>query len=281
MTKSKPNFYFISGLPRSGSTLLAAILRQNPKFHASMSSGLGALIGGSMQIMSPGSEVALTLQEGQRETILRSLFFSYYQDICDKPIIFDTNRNWTSRMPLLQGLFPKSKVIACVRNVSWVMDSLERQVRKNPYHYTRLFDAASQSNVYSRMESLMQPNSLVGQAWSGIKEAFYGEQADSLLIVDYELLARAPEKVLKLIYQFIEEPWYQGHNFEQVEYQADSFDEALGIEGLHTVRPKVEFQPRKTILPPDIFNKFNKMDFWKDTDGSKANVIIPQQSDSE
>jgi hypothetical protein len=30
--------HFISGLPRSGSTLLAAILRQNPHFHATISS---------------------------------------------------------------------------------------------------------------------------------------------------------------------------------------------------------------------------------------------------
>jgi hypothetical protein len=31
-------FHFISGLPRAGSTLTAAILRQNPRFHAGMSS---------------------------------------------------------------------------------------------------------------------------------------------------------------------------------------------------------------------------------------------------
>ncbi len=30
--------HFISGLPRSGSTLLAALLRQNPRFSAGMSS---------------------------------------------------------------------------------------------------------------------------------------------------------------------------------------------------------------------------------------------------
>ena len=30
--------HFISGLPRSGSTLLAGILRQNPRFHAGMTS---------------------------------------------------------------------------------------------------------------------------------------------------------------------------------------------------------------------------------------------------
>ncbi len=87
-----PKFHFISGLPRSGSTLLAAILRQNPRFHASMTSGLGALVSGAMQIMSPGSEVALTLADGQREDILSSLFAAYYKRLADRDVIFDTNR---------------------------------------------------------------------------------------------------------------------------------------------------------------------------------------------
>ncbi|NBR76993.1 MAG: hypothetical protein EBT73_06670 [Actinobacteria bacterium] len=30
-------FFFISGLPRSGSTLLSGILRQNPEFYADIS----------------------------------------------------------------------------------------------------------------------------------------------------------------------------------------------------------------------------------------------------
>jgi len=35
--------HFIAGLPRSGSTLLAGILRQNPRFHAAMTSPVGAM----------------------------------------------------------------------------------------------------------------------------------------------------------------------------------------------------------------------------------------------
>ena len=35
--------HFISGLPRAGSTLLAALLRQNPRFHAGMTSPVGAI----------------------------------------------------------------------------------------------------------------------------------------------------------------------------------------------------------------------------------------------
>jgi sulfotransferase len=34
------SIHFISGLPRSGSTLLAALLRQNPRFEAGMSGPL-------------------------------------------------------------------------------------------------------------------------------------------------------------------------------------------------------------------------------------------------
>ena len=44
--------HFISGLPRSGSTLLAAILRQNPDFHAAMTSPVGALFSAMLRQMS-------------------------------------------------------------------------------------------------------------------------------------------------------------------------------------------------------------------------------------
>jgi len=36
--KPPERLHFISGLPRSGSTLLSAILRQNPRFYAGMTS---------------------------------------------------------------------------------------------------------------------------------------------------------------------------------------------------------------------------------------------------
>ena len=271
--------HFITGLPRSGSTLLAAILKQNPRFHAGMTSGLGSLVQGAMQIMSPGSETALTLESQQREDILRGLFHNYYQSLTDRPVIFDTNRMWSARMPLLSSLFPESKVIDCVRDLPWVIDSLERQVRKNPYHFTRLFGQQSQGTVYSRAESLIQHEALVGRAYTGLKEAFYGEHSSSLLIVEYELLAKAPEKVVPLIYQFLgEQPF--AHDFENIEYDAPEFDEALGVSGLHKVRPKVELQARRTILPPDLFKRFSGMEFWRDLDASQAHVITAQPTPS-
>jgi len=71
---------------------------------------------------------------------------------------------------------------------------------------------------------------------------------------------------------FIGEPLFE-HDFENVEYDAPEFDFQLGVEGLHRVRPKVEFQARRTIIPPDLFEKYSQLSFWSDSSGSQAYVI--------
>jgi len=271
--KGLQQFHFISGLPRSGSTLLSAILLQNPRFHAGMTSPVGALFSGVLEQCSAGSEFGAVIDTDMRRRLLRGLFDAYYADKADKPVVFDTNRQWSSRLPAISDLFPKAKVIACVRNVAWVMDSLERLYRANPYENTKLFgDAVERNTVYSRCETLAQRNRLVGFAWAALKEAYYGEHADSLLIVDYDLLTQAPERVLRLVYDFIGEPWFE-HDFEHLAYDAPEFDQALGVAGLHKVKPKVALQSRRTILPPDLFKQYADLSFWLDGSASAANVI--------
>ena len=270
------HYHFISGLPRSGSTLLSAILRQNPLFHAGMSSPVASFVSALLNSFSVHSENSSQVSIEQRKALLRGLFDNYYlrlDDTDDTNVIFDTSRAWTSRMGTLMDMFPDSKVICCVRNVAWIMDSLEHQYQKNPYENTKFFnDDVERNTVYSRIDTLGQRNRLVGYAWSALKEAFYGEHAASLLLVDYDLLSQAPERTLPLIYQFLGEQPFE-HNFDQVEYNAAEFDAQLGVEGLHRISGPVVHRPRKTLLPPDLFENYAKMEFWKDVDGSRANVI--------
>ncbi|WP_124415985.1 sulfotransferase [Pseudomonas sp. R4-35-07] len=266
-------YHFISGLPRSGSTLLSAILLQNPRFQAGMSSPLGTLFNGVLAQCSAGSEFGSVIDANTRRRLLRGLFDSYYADKASIPVVFDTNRQWCARMPALHDLFPQAKVVACVRNVAWIMDSLERLYRANPFENTKLFgDDVERNTVYSRCETLAQRNRLVGFAWAALKEAYYGEHANSLLIVDYDLLSQAPERVMRLVYDFIGEPWFE-HDFDNLAYDAPAFDEALGVSGLHKVQPKVRLQTRRTILPPDLFQQYTELSFWQDGSASAANVI--------
>ncbi|MDD2180730.1 sulfotransferase [Acidovorax sp. D2M1] len=278
---TSPRYHFISGLPRSGSTLLAAILRQNPRFQAGMSSPVGSFVNSILSQVSAGSEFATLVDNAQRKDLLTGLFDSYYRKDSDKSVIFDTNRMWCAKLPTLLDLFPDAKVVACARNVAWVMDSIERQYRSNPYENTKLFgNNMGRSTVYQRLEGLAQHDQLVGFAWAALREAFYGEHAKSILVIDYDLLTQAPEKVIGLLYDFIGEPRF-AHDFEQLAYDAPDFDLQLGLPGLHRVRPKVEFTERRTIIPPDLFEKFSKMTFWSDPSGSAANVIAPKPDTKE
>jgi len=59
-------FHLISGLPQSGSTLLAGLLHQNPRFHSDMASGLGSLVSGAVQIIGFGTDVGSAVSEKQR-----------------------------------------------------------------------------------------------------------------------------------------------------------------------------------------------------------------------
>lgn len=276
-----PNkYHFISGLPRSGSTLLSAILRQNPRFHAGMTSPVGTLFGNLIASVSAGTELSTMVNTEQRKRLARALFDAYYADLpkgCD--IAFDTNRAWSANLAALSDLFPEGKVLACVRNVAWVMDSMERQVQSNAFENTRFFASpAERSTVFTRLEALANRNGLVGYAWSALNEALYGPHADKLLLIDYDLLVARPKEVMPLVYKFLgEEPF--DHDFDNVVYDAPEFDAQLGASGLHKVHKKVEPKPRRTILPPELFEKYAQLNFWRDLKGSKAQMIIQQHSD--
>ena len=268
--------HFISGLPRSGSTLLAGILRQNPRFHAAMSSPVAGLVNTALEQMGAGSESYAFFDEHKRKRICKALMDAYYADK-QQPVIFDTNRHWTARLHQLVELADNFKVICCVRNPAWIMDSFEVIYRKNPFDYSRMFNAASRQTVYSRCEALINAGGAVGSAWTALKEAYYGEYSDRLLLVDYDLLCQHPARTLELIYRFIEEPLFQ-HDFEQVDYAESEFDQQLGVKGLHTVKKSVSFTTRRSILPPDLFIKYQDMDFWQDQTATSANIIASKKS---
>ena len=266
--------HFISGLPRSGSTLLAALLRQNPRFHAAMTSPVGGLVERMLEAMSEDNEFSVFISQEQKRALILSIFSAYYHPQSDKEVIFDTNRLWCGKLPLIRELFPEAKVICCVRNIAWIMDSIELLIRRNAFDVSRLFNnPAERATVYSRTEALSQGSRLVGYAYNALKEAFYSEQSASILLVDYDLLTKGPAKTMSLIYQFLGEAPFE-HDFDNVQYEEPEFDKRLKTKGLHQVRSQVEFKQRKTILPPDLFERFDGLSFWTDATNSRASAIV-------
>ena len=255
--------HFISGLPRSGSTLLSAILRQNPKFHAGMSSPVSGLFQRLLAGMSAPGGFSVMISETQREDILRGIFDIYYKDIHPAKTVFDTGRMWCGKMGALARLHPGAKVIVCVRELAWIMDSFERILGRNPLIVSRMFKPSEAMTVHSRVNALASGNGTVGFAWNAVQEALHGDHAGRLIVVDYEALARDPKRAMEFIYRHLDMPVFE-HDFGNVAFEAgEEFDAQLGVPGLHTVARKVEFSQRPTILPPDLFERFSGRNFWR------------------
>jgi len=252
-------FHFITGLPRSGSTLLSSILKQNPRFHASITDPLATMVKGVIETSQDGPGMKAEVPIQRRKNIVNALFTGYYQEV-DKEVIFNTNRAWTLLTPQIRDLYPESRMIVCVRDINWVLDSFEIAHRKNPLS-TNTVTGGLSGTVYSRVEGLMDEKGIVGFPYIGIKQAITSDEKNMLMLVEYDQLCKFPKETLQAIYKFINEPYFE-HDFNNVENSWDEYDSEIGIK-LHSVRKQVQYTPRNTILPPDILQKYANMEVWR------------------
>jgi len=262
------SYYFISGLPRSGSTLLSSILRQNPEFYADIGSPIHNLIDVTIHTISSG-EYNFTSDKHQRKNLMYKIFEGYYEHL-DKSIIFDSSRLWSKKTNLLKELFPYTKILCPVRDIVSILNSFEVISAKNPFYVTEV--QKYHDNVFSRCNSMMGTDGgIVIDPLISLKEG-YALNPEMIMFVEYENLCKYPEKTMKEIYNFLEKPYYE-HDFGNVEYSNEIFDKACNLEDLHTVRKRVEYNPPKNILPPEIVEEYGKMhlEFWRVSSSSYAN----------
>ena len=253
-------YHFISGLPRSGTTLLSSILNQNPRFSAEISGPLARFARAVVQESESQGGYRTVCPPAKRAQIIRGIFDSYYDGYPE--VCFNTNRGYTSLTPLLAELYPQSKIIVCIREIPWILDSFETLIARNPLVQTSMFHGAEGTSVYSRARTLLQEDRTLGFAYNSLKQGLFSRERANLCVVEYDALARDPSTTMKRIYRFINEPYFE-HDYNNVEYSNDEFDADIGLKGLHDVRKKVSFEARKPILPLDLWNETQPMSFWK------------------
>lgn len=256
--------HFIAGLPRAGSTLLAALLRQNPSIHAAAISPVSRLVSGLLRDMSGKNATAMFVSDEQRARVLKACIDGFYAHIHPDQLVFDTDFGWTAKLPVVARTYPEAKVICCVRSPAWVLDSLERLARGNAFAPSGLVAFASEDTVYARAETLMAPRGLVGYPLAALKEAICDDRCERLLLLRFETLTAAPAKALAEIYAFIGEPSFE-HDQRHIEPDLDAldFDDRVGVPGLHALPQPGDAVSQRTVLPADLVSKYHADAFWE------------------
>jgi len=227
-------FIGLSGLPRSGATLLSAILDQNPEIHAEGNSAVCQLMW-DMQESCYGASNTLLNAAYRKDTIpsiVSAIPSAYYKDVSAN-VIVDKCRSWTmpTNMAMLQKYFVESpKVIVMERPLVDIYKSFNAIHRSN----------GKKTEVEANMEFELLPNSEpVVRSLDGVIWAKQNNQNGNFLFISYDELVTETERVLTSIYEFCEIAPFK-HDLNNIINNHPEND--VGVydnPGLHDVRPTI------------------------------------------
>jgi sulfotransferase len=230
---------FLSGLPRTGSTLLTSILSQNPKVHTEGNSALCQLMW-DMQVSCWNTQ---QIQNKPKivDELLTSIPKTFYDGI--EGNIIDKCRSWTlpANLELIDKYITKSpKIIIMLRPIVDIVKS---------------FVLVRDMNGWSNPESglLDDGSEPIMRSFDGIKHA---KSIDSgqFLYLWYDDLVNNPGQTINKVYDFC--GWEKfNHQFDNIKNLTPERDDLLGLLGLHDIRPKLKRREVKVKLSDELYEK--------------------------
>lgn len=255
------DIFFVSGLPRSGSTLLVNLLAQHPKVFCTPTSGCHNLLHNIKtswnNIIEHKADKHASSPESLKR-VLTNVLYSYHDT--DKPIVIDKSRSWVHDIEMIERLMGKKmKIIVPVRDISEILASFESLYRKGSHVYSALGQ-----NTEQRVQHWISDRGEVGSAYLRLRDVFRRGLQDRLCVVEYDALTMYPDQIMKQIWDFLE-LYCPVHNFSSVVNQTPEDDTVYNYLGLHEIKPVVEPKPKMAniILGDDIVNQFRNYEFWR------------------
>ncbi|CAN5643103.1 hypothetical protein BH10PSE5_BH10PSE5_19520 [soil metagenome] len=246
--------HFLSGLPRSGSTLLAAILNQNPLIKATSTSGLTDMMGAAVAQWEGNPTLAAQgRDEADLMKVLRGMVDGAVS-AAGRPVLLDKSRTWadpgiiTTMERVLAG---PVKIVATVRNVEDCVASFARIAK--PDH----------------LGAFLQSSPLIAHLRSsyGILAAGYQAFPDRFLFVEYEDLLADPHAQLERVYGFLGISGRVIHDLENIDGSAvqERDAEVWGVPGLHDIAPRLGRQSAATAAEVlgSRLHEFRQPAFWR------------------
>ncbi|MDJ0779316.1 MAG: sulfotransferase domain-containing protein [Gammaproteobacteria bacterium] len=278
---SEKTFFYLAGLPRTGSTVLGEILNQNPQIHVSPASPLSEIVS---DVIAKWRMNNVTLRAykhpEQLPNVWRGIRDGMYRHRAERFII---DKSWAWHMndainSTRDILGEEMKVICTVDDIADCVASFIMRIRSNPDYVSYIDDYLRQQraelNDANRCRALMDariPTS-VGWCYENLKQTWQGNNRKNLLLIERRDLVADPDATLDRIYAFLEIPAHRGwgegetHVFDRIEKEITEDDgAAYGIPDLHQLGPRLRDRSwrAKDVLGNQLFFKYKRLEFWR------------------
>ena len=203
-------FFYLAGLPRTGSTVLGEILNQNELLHVSPASPMCEIIGDVIaRFRGDLSSLKAYQHPQQLPNLWRAMRNGFYEHR-EEPYIIDKSWVWHMDDPIdstRKILNEEMKVICTVDDVADCLASFIMLIRGNPdydsYIDQFLRDQRLPLTDENRCTAMMDPRvpTSVGWAYQNLKKTCGGKNRGNLLLIERADLVSRPEETLDRVYE--------------------------------------------------------------------------------
>lgn len=255
---------YITGLPRSGSTLLCQLLGHHPDIYSTGYSSPLCQTLVELRRQLSGTEFLLAQLDTDYERtyvrLVRSFrgFMDAWFAETEKPWVVDKNRGWLNQLEMLHLLDPDCHLLVCVRELGQIYGSIEAQ-----HQDTLLLDFPDQLASLSRRDRakrLFADDGVIGAPLSSLESVQDLEDSlqQRLYYVVFEHLISDPLAVLQGICQWLDLPLIQ-FNPQQLQPGARESDSYYRFKYPHQTYTAI--QPTTTRPVPKRFEIMLRQNF--------------------
>lgn len=255
------SIFFLSGMPRTGSTLLGSILSQNPEVHVTPTSPMYSLLVNANEHFNLLNEQYTFDYVNSSDRMYHAMVESFYDDI-KKPIIFDKHRGWPRNVPAIETYLNKNaKIICTVRPIAEVVTSYIVLAEKDANNFIDAHLKKVGEDITNENRARLLWEFYLKTPYENM---VYGleNHPEKILLVDYRDIVFHPKETLKKVYDFCGIDVFE-HYFSEIENKcSEAKDDAWGLKNLHNIRPNLNmissdpsiYLSKETI---DYLNSFN------------------------
>jgi sulfotransferase len=262
--KKNKKLFFLIAMPRSGNTLFASIMNQNPELVVTANSI-------TLEIMKylyllKKTDVFQNYPDHQSlNNILDTVYDTFYKDWPQR-IIIDRGPVLASGNP---GNFELMKIhykrpfkcIVLLRDLMDVLASYMKWYTENPNAFPNRHGLKTDEE---KLSMIMNNAGAVAKELNAIRDAF--NYPNICHFVKYDDLVTNPEEEIKKIYKFLDEPYFN-HRFidlDQININGIGYNDSIVGKNMHTIKTGEivkEYNPYIEKIPQRIKDKYGHIRF--------------------
>ena len=255
MVKQNRKLFFLIALPRSGNTLFASIMNQNPEIACTANSVTLEIIK-NLYLIKTTDTFQNFPDHKSLDNILNNVYNLYYKDWPQR-IIIDRGPVMLSGNPgnfeLMQKHFkPGFKCIILLRDLMDVFASYIKWYTENPDSFVNKLGKTDEEKILA----LMKKEGAIVKQIKSIQTAH--NYPNMCHFIRYDDMAANPEKIFQELYKFLEEPYYPHYfeNLKQININDMKYNDTVEGKNMHTIRTTVRKETNNYIVPKSIREKY-------------------------